>query len=139
VWSVKKKSSSELWSGSNHLAWRCGVNTKDPVLIDAGPMPSSAWAGWMCFESEVEVEAAKGVPYRLPMFRAVQLSSEVYSSCGEEGLRCNVLYRRRSLNIQYSERVKPLEILTSLWLIHPFLMAIFLCSDFSLEFTLLYC
>jgi hypothetical protein len=102
-------------------------------------MPSSAWAGWICFESVVEVEAAKGVPYRLPMLRAVQLSSEVYSSCGGEGLRCNVLCRRRSLSFQYSERVKPLEILTSLWLIHTFLMAIFLCSDFSLEFTLLYC
>jgi hypothetical protein len=39
----------------------------------------------MCFESEVEVEAAKGVPYYQLMLRAVQLSSEVYSSCGGEG------------------------------------------------------
>jgi hypothetical protein len=66
-------------------------------------------------ESPVEVEAAKGVPYRRPMLRDVQLSSEVYSSYGGEGLRCNVLYRLRSLNFQYSDRVKPLEILTSLW------------------------
>jgi hypothetical protein len=43
-------------------------------------------------ESPVEVEAAKGVPYRQPMLRDVQLSSEVYSSYGGEGLRCNVLY-----------------------------------------------
>jgi hypothetical protein len=79
-------------------------------------MPSSAWAGWICFESEVEVEAAKGVPYRRLMLRAVQLPSEVYSSCGGEGLLCNVLYLRRSLNFQDSDRVKPLETLTSLWL-----------------------
>ncbi len=85
------------------------VVTKDPILIDVGPMPSSAWAGWICFESEVEVEAAKSVPYRRPMFRAAQLSSEVYSICGEEGLRCNVLYRRRSPNFQYSACAKPLE------------------------------
>jgi hypothetical protein len=78
-------------------------------------MPSSAWAGWICFESEVEMEAAKGVPYRRLMLRAVQLPSEVYSSCGGEGLLCNVLYRRRSLNFQDSDRVKPLETLTSLW------------------------
>jgi hypothetical protein len=87
---------------------------KDPVQLDAGPMLSPAWAGWKCFESEVEVEAAKGVPYRRSMLRAVQLSSEVYSSCGGEGLRCNVLYRQRSLNFQDLRRVKPLEILTSL-------------------------
>jgi hypothetical protein len=56
-------------------------------------MPSSAWAGWRCFESEVEVEAAKDEPYRQSKLRAVQsklravqLSSEVYSSCGGEGL-----------------------------------------------------
>ncbi len=53
----------------------------------------------------MEVEAAKGVPYRWLIIRAVQLSSEVYSSCGGEGLRCNVLYRRRSLNFQYQHRV----------------------------------
>jgi hypothetical protein len=33
-------------------------------------MPSSAWAAWIYFENEVEVEAAKGVLYRLPMLRA---------------------------------------------------------------------
>jgi hypothetical protein len=77
-------------------------------------MPSSAWAGWICFESEVEVEAAKYEPYRRSKLWAAQLSSEVYSSCGEEGLRCNVLYRRHSLNFQYPHRVKPLGILTSL-------------------------
>jgi hypothetical protein len=38
----------------------------------------------------------------------------VYSSCGGEGLRCNVLYRRRPMNFQYPHRVKPLGILTSL-------------------------
>jgi hypothetical protein len=30
-------------------------------------MPSYAWAGWICFESKMEVEAAKGVPYRRPI------------------------------------------------------------------------
>ncbi len=92
------------------------VMSKDPVELDAGPMQSSAWAGWICFESEVEVEAAKDEPYRRSKLRAAQLSSEVYSSCGGEGLRCNVLYRRRPLNFQYPHRVKPLGILTSLWL-----------------------
>jgi hypothetical protein len=81
-------------------------------------MPSSAWAGWICFESEVEVEAAKGVLYRRLMLTAIQLSSEVYTSCGGEGLRCNVLHRRRSLNFQNPDRVKPLETLTSLWGVH---------------------
>ncbi len=46
-------------------------------------MPSSAWAGWIYFESEVEVEAANGVKYRRPMLRATQLWYEVYSSCGK--------------------------------------------------------
>ncbi len=91
------------------------VTGKDPVYIDAGPMPSSAWAGWIRFESEVEVEAAKSVPYRRLMLSAIKLPSEVYSSCAGEGLRCKVLYRRRSLNFQYPDRVKPLGILTSLW------------------------
>ncbi len=63
----------------------------------------------------MEVEATKSVPYRRLMLRAVQLSSEVYSSCGGEGLLCNVLYQLRPLNFQYPYRVKPLEILTSLW------------------------
>jgi hypothetical protein len=86
---------------------------KDPVQLDAGPMLSPAWAGWKCFECELEVEAANGVPYCRSMLRAVKMSSEVYSSCGGEGLRCNVLYQRRSLNFQDLYRVKPLEILTS--------------------------
>jgi hypothetical protein len=60
------------------------------------------------------VEAAKIVPYRRLMLRAVQLSSEVYFSCGGEGLHCNVLYQLRPLSFQYPYRVKPLEILTSL-------------------------
>jgi hypothetical protein len=55
-----------------------------------------------------------GAPYRQLLLRAVQLSSEVYSSCGGEGFRRNVLYRRHSLNFQYTDRVKPLEILTCL-------------------------
>ncbi len=38
----------------------------------------------------------------------------MYSSCGGGGLRCNVLYRRHSLNFQYPHCVKPLEVLTSL-------------------------
>jgi hypothetical protein len=57
------------------------LRAKDPVQVDTGPMPSSAWAGWICFESEMEVEAAKGVPYRRPMLGAVKLLSKVYSSC----------------------------------------------------------
>jgi hypothetical protein len=89
-------------------------------------MPSSAWAGWICFESEMEVEAAKGVLYRRLMLRAVQLSSEVYSSCGGEGLQFNVPYRRRLLNFQYPDRVKPLKILTSLWF--RLLVRLTLCS-----------
>ncbi len=88
--------------------------TKDPVYKDAGPLLSSAWTGWMCFDSEVEVEAAKCEPYRRFMLRAVQLSYEVYSSCGGEGLRCNV-YSVDCIHFQYPDRVKPLEILTSLW------------------------
>ncbi len=78
-------------------------------------MPSSAWAGWINVESLVEVEAAKGVPYRRPILRAAQLWYEVYCSCGGEGLRCNVLHRRRSLNFQYPVRAEPLVFLTSLW------------------------
>ncbi len=35
------------------------------------PCRPSSWAGWICFESEVEVEAAKGVSYRRSMLRAV--------------------------------------------------------------------
>jgi hypothetical protein len=66
---------------------------KDPVQLDAGPLPSSAWAGWRCFNSEMEVEAAKGELYRWPILTAVKLSSEVYASCGGGGLRRNVLYR----------------------------------------------
>ncbi len=63
-----------------------------------------------CFDSEVEVEAAKGVPTA----GLCSELSEVYSShdsrCGE-GFQSNVLYRRYSLNFQYPNRVKPLEIL----------------------------
>ncbi len=90
----------------------------------------------MCFDSEVEVEAAKGVLYCRLMLRAVQLSSEVYSDCGGEGLRCDVLYPWHSLNFHYPHRVKPLEILTSLWTQHPLPFLIWLsftikyyCSD----------
>ncbi len=53
---------------------------KDPVQIDAGPLPSSAWAGWIWIDSEVEAEAANIVPYRRLMLRAVQLLSELYAS-----------------------------------------------------------
>ncbi len=62
----------------------------------------------------MEVEAAKWVPYRRPMLTAVQLSTEVYvySSCGEE-LRCNCTLSTAFTNFQYSDRVKPLEILLS--------------------------
>ncbi len=68
----------------------------------------------MYFDSEMTVEAANEVLYRRFMLRAVQLSPEVYSSCGGGGLRSNVLHRQRLLNFQYPCRVKPLEILTSL-------------------------
>jgi hypothetical protein len=40
------------------------------------------WVRLTAAESLVEVEAANGVLYQRPMLRAVQLSSEVYSSCG---------------------------------------------------------
>jgi hypothetical protein len=56
------------------------VLSKDPVQIDAGPLPASAWAA-----SAVEVEAAKDLPCCQLMLRAVQLLSEVYTSCGGEG------------------------------------------------------
>jgi hypothetical protein len=36
-------------------------------------------------ESSVEVKVVKSEPYCQPMLRAVQLSSDVYSSCGGEG------------------------------------------------------
>jgi hypothetical protein len=42
----------------------------------------------MCFDSELEVEAAKGEPYHWPMLRAFQLFSEVYTSCRGGGLSC---------------------------------------------------
>jgi hypothetical protein len=51
----------------------------DPLKVDPGPLPLSAWAGWKGFDREAEVEAAKGVPYRRPKLRAAQLSSEVYA------------------------------------------------------------
>ncbi len=72
--------------------------------------------GWLIsVESLVEVEAAKGVPYRRPILRAAQLWYEVYCSCRGEGFRCNVLHRRRPLNFQYPVRAEPLVFLTSLW------------------------
>ncbi len=58
--------------------------------------------------------------------RTTSLCSEL-SSCHlrctpaveeKDAIYSNVLYRRRSLNFQYPDRVKPLEILTSLW-VHP--------------------
>ncbi len=63
----------------------------------------------------MEVEAAKVVPYRRPILRAVQLRYEVYSSCGRGGLRSDVLYRRHPLNFHYRVRAEPLVFLTSLW------------------------
>jgi hypothetical protein len=77
-------------------------------------MPSSASADWKYFECPVELEAAKVMPHHLPMLRAAQLWYKVYSSCGEEGLQCNVLYRRRPLNFQYPVRAEPLVFFTSL-------------------------
>ncbi len=44
----------------------------------------------------------------MPMLRAVQLSSKVYSSCGEEGLQCNVLYQWCSLHYQKADRANSL-------------------------------
>jgi hypothetical protein len=63
------------------------VYIKDLVYLDAGPLPSSVWAGWKGFDSEVEVEALNSEPYRRPPYRrpihrALQLSSEVHTSCG---------------------------------------------------------
>jgi hypothetical protein len=55
-------------------------------------MPSSAWAGWICFESEVEVEAAKTVPYRRLILRVIKLSSEVYVPPAVEERDCDVMY-----------------------------------------------
>ncbi len=49
----------------------------------------------------MHVEAAMGVLHRRPMSRAVQLSYDVYFSCGEGGLRCDVLYRKCPLDFQY--------------------------------------
>jgi hypothetical protein len=43
-------------------------------------MPLSTWADWICFESEMEIEAAKGVPYLQPILGAVKLLSKVYTS-----------------------------------------------------------
>jgi hypothetical protein len=59
---------------------------RDIVLLDARPLPSSAYAGWKGFDSEVEVEAAKAEPYGWPKLRAVQLSPEVRTNCGGGGL-----------------------------------------------------
>ncbi len=53
-------------------------------------MPSSAWAGWIYFESPVEVEAAKGVPYRRP-------NSEL-SSCDR---RCTAAVEEKDYNVMY--------------------------------------
>jgi hypothetical protein len=39
------------------------VFSKDLAHLDARPLPFSAWAGGRGFDSEVDVEAAKGVPY----------------------------------------------------------------------------
>jgi hypothetical protein len=50
------------------------------TTVDAGPLPSSDWASWSCFEMEMEVEAAQGVPYRRPTLIAVKLFTEVYTS-----------------------------------------------------------
>ncbi len=41
-------------------------------------MPSSAWAGWIYFESLVEVEAANGVPYRGDMRCTPAVEEEDY-------------------------------------------------------------
>ncbi len=51
----------------------------DPVKLDPGPLPLSAWAGWKGFDREEEVEAAKSVPYCRPKLRAATLSSVVYA------------------------------------------------------------
>ncbi len=59
--------------------------------------------------------SCKGCALPQPVLRAAQLWYEVYSSCGEEGLQCNVLYRRRPLNFQYPVRAEPLVFLSSLW------------------------
>jgi hypothetical protein len=52
------------------------------TTVDTGLLPSSACAGWKGCGSEVEVEAVKGVQYRQPILRAVQLSSKMYATGG---------------------------------------------------------
>jgi hypothetical protein len=49
------------------------IGQRSWITLDEGPLLSSAWAGWMCFDSEVEVEAAKGEPYHWSMLKAFQL------------------------------------------------------------------
>ncbi len=90
---------------------------EDPVhyTVDRRWIAAVLCLGWLnVFDSEMEVEAAKGLPYRRPMLRVVRL----YASCGRGGLQCIVLYRRRSLNFQNPVSVKPLVALPSLWVYH---------------------
>ncbi len=100
-----------IWGGGG-----AGTREKEGVLNNWRGL-TLARPGWRQIESLVKVAAAKDVPYYWPIFRAVQLSSEVYSRCGEGGLRCEVLYRRRTQNFQYPERAESLVFLSSLWLV----------------------
>jgi hypothetical protein len=56
-------------------------------------MPPSAWAGWICFESEVEVEAAKD-----ELYRTAGLSSEL-PSCH---VRCTPAVEEKDFDVMYS-------------------------------------
>ncbi len=52
------------------------VPTKDPEKLDAGPLPSFAWAGWNCFDVGWGLKLQR-------MYRTASLcSTEVYTSCG---------------------------------------------------------
>ncbi len=83
------------------------VGPKYLVKLDTGPLPSSAWAGWRGFESEMEVEAAKGVPYFRPMLRMLS-SSHLRCMPGVEEEDYDVMSnRRRSPNFEKADHVKP--------------------------------
>jgi hypothetical protein len=49
----------------------------------------------------MEVEAAKGAPYCRPMLRAVQMSPEVYSRCGED---YNVMYSIDTVHLTFKRQ-----------------------------------
>ncbi len=96
-----------------HTSWinislrhRIHRGTQRPRIDRRRTLPSSAWAGWKSFESEVELEAARvrcaaslcleifsSVPCRRPMLRVVQLCTvpPAYAQS------CSALFRAASL------------------------------------------